>query len=1479
MSFDEEKRSTSTNSTTSTNQQLNVVRFNAFDEILFSMLYTFHKEPRFSQIFQVLELIIMTIQNLLVAYTRLDWPLRGRAYQLIYDFFSYIGFTITWTNNTTLLVMTLIIGIIALIMLIGIIFCTLMNKRGAGVVPIIAKIINIGVILLTGIFFIPSINVFIGSFMCYSTFLDNTRTLPTLTCGGTRIVMLIVGIFFLIILTIFSLILRLFNFDQDHKKGGLFTLQTGLFFTLFLFISESLSIYGLGLRGYPIAITIIGMVAFMLFALYPLVLQPFFKPIGNAIWGCSLQIVSASYTMGLFTRFLDQNVTWILVIENAQFFIQCIVLGGLNAFFTYKRGRRLWAMREDEQIPSPLGGAKQGTYNERPIKHIYPAASQEQLKNKFKIIKLKPAPVLHKYQSVFECENAIKFLSVKYLRRQKDAIILAESILNQGQKKFASSSTMWISIALYHSSFTHNKFKMAEAVRAAKQNVPNIIERWVVYSLMHDLERESQQGQGNQNKGQGAQGVAYRLNYAKATKFHDYSKAYLSQAYSMLQRDNLDLNKIMQFFDKAIKYEKESREIFESLLKLHPASTQLLRAYGALLRDIYRDDETARHLFNEATTIEEEIADQNLHSDEIASVASKNNSNAKLSSHFESQGKNSQNTVPISSGTKRKKKKKKKGSKALIELEKDQKNFIPGFHELILGCALIVFSVLIATYILVTYNFSQCKAVVQTINQCAESMVAFNEVFCYILYYTVKRDEELGNFIPPEKMVFIHDMPNIKRILTEDSHIISQAILNAYSASAKESLFGLFENSYIDTIYTEMKISDQGEEFVGKMWQKKDNLIDLVGSIAIYSRDIGAQYFQTLAVKSFRILYYMRQNIPVIGTEAVKRLTLAFSLDSKNSSNVTVIICAILGFSAQIIPIIINALSFYLTIKRLSKDRHEIFLKLCLAPKTEYQMLKKRLDDTYKQDDEEDNTSSITDQSNPNQIIQKSNINNNSIIANNNVMTPDQLKQPNLANSQYNMNLFFPSSQPLSIQQQMLSSGGLGSPTNNQLAAMSMQANTVQAQEQEVDQDQKELEEEEQEREKVEEEERKEELKKRIDKISNFIPITFYIQLLIGFGLIIILPLSFTIVAIVSSLEVVTYNNAIFMAEYRTVILSLSSTLAVQIGYKSPVNQIDQQYIYQCEFSTNPIWDDNSHMTNDPVFFQEKLGLANTFLSILTKRLLYGSKSDIADKVTGDSQLDDLESPRTLHKNSLTQQIQFDARDCFVNRNETECDIPHRIYSLEGSYNGLEALYGRFIQSIIQLVQMNLSEIKPDLGSTAIQDIGSLMMYDFKGGLKEYVKALIQEQTYLMNQMQSLQITFFVLGIVSCILGYYGCLYRIRELLYTVAEGTNKMNELDPGNDASDRIGMGAAAYKEEYSCDCQRMDLYHQKICNSARSKIRPVPTSVSQDLIQLFASWMNEHASKIDRELAALLIGKAPESELERNMAIPPYMTVPKK
>ncbi|KAA6341256.1 MAG: hypothetical protein EZS28_052470 [Streblomastix strix] len=37
------------------------------------------------------------------------------------------------------------------------------------------------------------------------------------------------------------------------------------------------------------------------------------------------------------------------------------------------------------------------------------------------------------------------------------------------------------------------------------------------------------------------------------------------------------------------------------------------------------------------------------------------------------------------------------------------------------------------------------------------------------------------------------------------------------------------------------------------------------------------------------------------------------------------------------------------------------------------------------------------------------------------------------------------------------------------------------------------------------------------------------------------------------------------------------------------------------------------------------------------------------------------------------------------------------------------------------------------------------------------------------------------------------------------------MKELDPATDAAERTGMGASAWKEEYTCDCVRFDKEHQ--------------------------------------------------------------------
>ncbi|KAA6353729.1 MAG: hypothetical protein EZS28_050744, partial [Streblomastix strix] len=63
-------------------------------------------------------------------------------------------------------------------------------------------------------------------------------------------------------------------------------------------------------------------------------------------------------------------------------------------------------------------------------------------------IVLKKAPKLRKYKSVFAIENAIKFLCKKEIRKKSDAIVLAEQIIAQGQKKFGTDSHRWATIAL-----------------------------------------------------------------------------------------------------------------------------------------------------------------------------------------------------------------------------------------------------------------------------------------------------------------------------------------------------------------------------------------------------------------------------------------------------------------------------------------------------------------------------------------------------------------------------------------------------------------------------------------------------------------------------------------------------------------------------------------------------------------------------------------------------------------------------------------------------------------------------------------------------------------------------------------------------------------------------------------------------------------------------------------------------------------------
>ncbi|KAA6370157.1 MAG: hypothetical protein EZS28_034316, partial [Streblomastix strix] len=526
------------------------------------------------------------------------------------------------------------------------------------------------------------------------------------------------------------------------------------------------------------------------------------------------------------------------------------------------------------------------------------------------------------------------------MRKKSDGIISAEQIIAQGQKKFGTDSHLWATIALYHKSFTKNNMKLGEALRSTKQNIPSIIDRWIVYALTHDLEREN-----SQKGGSSSIGVAFRLRFDKGTKEHELSKAYLSQAYALLTREHLDLERIMMFLDKAIQHEREGRLILEELMKQYPGSVQLLRALGALLRDIYRDDETALSMFNEATAIEEDAAQSEGKTEDKQSLRDKDKmsnagrSQTKMSSGGKSSG---------SSGTRKRRKRRQRGNLQIVTA--NQENLIPGFIQIVVGCMIIVIAVLIVTFILATITFSDCETTVVSINSCTTLMIDFIDIYLYSKYLGLRYDCDAD----PTLEVGVEWVPSMQKI-KETMGILGVAVNEledqAYLVSKGQTIFDMFEGEDLLQTYTDVRKTEQGFT-VHKMWQQPINFIDMMNNAANIAIDVSLEYWVQEEERAQQYLYYIRANGPVTMVEAAKRMAIEFTHQAQRASLQSIIISAVLGVISLVVPISINLVQFMLTINRLKKERQQIFLKLVKTPKHDYLLLKKRLDDVDKDTDE-----------------------------------------------------------------------------------------------------------------------------------------------------------------------------------------------------------------------------------------------------------------------------------------------------------------------------------------------------------------------------------------------------------------------------------------------------------------------------------------------------------------------------------------------
>ncbi|KAK2949850.1 hypothetical protein BLNAU_15245 [Blattamonas nauphoetae] len=1027
-----------------------------------------------------------------------------------------------------------------------------------------------------------------------------------------------------------------------------------------------------------------------------------------------------------------------------------------------------------------------------------------------------------KYTNPRQVQEAIKFLVEKECRKNRDYVSLADEILTSAQKKMPTSSELWICSAFFYLSHTNSQMKMGDCLRTANQCVPSLHERWVVYALMRDMERKTS-AQGGQN----SQGVSFKLNVAKATKAHDMSRAYLQQAYLLLSKENMDLDRIMLFLDKAIGFEKEAHEIYQSLLRQYPNSAQVLRGFGALIRDIYRDDDTAMMMFTEANIIEEDTT--------VTETMSRVSGGSKLSS------------IAGQSTGQPKKKKKRNRSGTTIQLDEDKKKLLPMFIPIVVISGVVIVGAMVVMFIIVTVTFDACATTTLQVTKFSEIITSILDMVLYANFYILRTDHD-QTYFDNLGCTFIPIDWQIKETFKDRSGKLGEGLHVIYKDAVATSEFQIMEYEEIPNLipaYQEVQVGSARQMRVTGTTPVFVNLIDFINNIAnVASLIYNDGFWNTTEWKGQPVqLYYLILNGPVAATERMKIACLVFSGNSEGDSRQMQIVDIIVGVASIVFPIILLLAQYIQTISSLKRERREIFFQIAIARKDDVLRLKQRLDDSESGVDDETNMSTRFGTT-TNQTNTETNNSNDEEGADGEGL--DSARAQHDEEEKLKMQLIAQGMNPQMIA--MMQMQGMSLQQISEMMGKKKEEEDEDEEEEKKEEKNKEEEKEEtrsqrlkreaEEKKKAEEEEKKakknkkgldhltphqQEIYERVYNMSGIIAASFFVRVIIGFILIVVGALFFYLIAYFACDSAVKYYNSVILTAYKCVVAEQMGLLAISIA-----NSINYEIpgIYTTVPYAGGPWLDSRHLSSDMGLIQTLLSEELEYFNAIDQLVSQGSDS-VNVYPTGDEDFDGLTVVATIKKGSTANAIMYESRECFQ-LDDGDCDVKNRIYGQTGNYSGLQALVLKFKESARSVADSTEPYSGISIGSEHIQIMGSLLTYDLRGGFLALQNAVVDEMNTAIDLFRALLIVSFIVAIVLNLLAFVAFIVPTKSILAKVANSTEAMRDIDPAADAADRTGMGQAAWKEEYTSDCIRFDHEHKIILHALAATCGCLDTSM---------------------------------------------------
>ncbi|KAH7827431.1 uncharacterized protein MONOS_6502 [Monocercomonoides exilis] len=883
-----------------------------FDHFIFFSLYPLYDQTRDNEPFWVvLSWIFSTLQLFAIAICGIDFNGNSEINAIFgfMDWSSFIGLMPLGFIVFTIVAFALIVLYFLMIVIIAI---TL--KKFLVSSPWIRTIFRHIDAFFHSFLMVPIQSILITSVDCVN---GSLRVLPSETCWVSRhIILTAFSLVFFIIISFVSLAHAYFIVRIDPKHGGLNSHFNGLFAAVYsLFITMQILVMRVTMsdRGWRSILTIVPTVALIIAIA---VMMPYYHFVRNAWLVVSLILYAfgrLACELGYFMGGNSANyiTLWALMIFAA---VACSV--GVVIFMRW-RLKRLYLLAPDGE---PL---------------FDPAADDV-------------AKQLPQFKSSMLVELGLRFLQSKKYRTQKH-LNFADLVYRQALRKQPSNQLLIAQYSLFTRVYKKHYLKADNLLRRSRAMGSSLFIRFVTFSHFKNAAEESNGGEMKRGDGGvldrdgGAEGVhqnrsnggmasmASKSLLETAEKHHQDAIMWVKEFWNNLMRPKINFEAIPVLLIRLVNSEKAASQCYEELLVMHPNNVQVLRGYGSLLHDIYRDEDAADVYFQRAEQIEEESSESVTRTMGTGVVGADQKSMTRSFQGSEFGSRVSDNSSLQRNNRKKKKKKANKQLQLLDQIQSSEKagggqnkrerNTIPFYIPMQLGCYMLVLVCILVGYF-VTGNLLR-KSLVQSGNMQEIALVSTNigQLCLYSKLYLAR----FSGLYPAGD--FPAWFPSIQ-MLKQKFATLSQALMNQLVTVYADSYFEPWELQ--DALLTMTSYDDAGN--LKSNYTVTRGLFDAYRSFAYAAYDLGSENLLPNAV--YARLANVIINFPTVIQESVKRASRQYNTMLTSALNTTNIIVIIVDLVMYIICVLLSVFVVILAFSKSNTERRRALHLLLSVPKT-----------------------------------------------------------------------------------------------------------------------------------------------------------------------------------------------------------------------------------------------------------------------------------------------------------------------------------------------------------------------------------------------------------------------------------------------------------------------------------------------------------------------------------------------------------------